>query len=201
MLGLTGYPVFLLPPDQIRMRALQNFPELASVDVAISLPNIVTVTVTERQPIILWQQGSSYTWIDETGAAFRPRGEAQGLIVVQALGAPPVIGIPKDDPLTPVPFIPDETIQALTALAPHVPPGTPILYHPVTGFSWTDVRGWQAVFGTSEDNVGAKVLVYQAMVDWLAGRGIQPVLINVAYPSAPFYHAEQDEVETEAEEQ
>ena len=82
-----------------------------------------------------------------------------------------------------------------------MPPGTPILYHPVTGLSWTDGRGWQAVFGTSEDDVGAKVLVYQAMVDWLAGRGIQPVLINVAYPSAPFYHAEQVEAETEAEEQ
>ena len=201
VLGLNGYPVFLLPPDQIRMRALQSFPELASVEVSISLPNIVAVEVTERQPVILWQQAGSFTWIDKTGAAFRPRGEAQGLIIVQALGAPPVVGITEDNPLTPAPFIPEETVQALTALAPHVPPGTPILYHPVTGFSWTDGRGWQAVFGTSGDDVVTKALVYQTMVDWLAGRGIRPILINVAYPSAPFYHAEQVEVETEAEDQ
>lgn len=201
VLGLNGYPVFLLPPDQIKMRTLRNFPELATVEVAISLPNIVAVEVTERQPIILWQQAGNYTWIDKTGAAFRPRGEAQGLIVVQALGAPPVMDIPDDDPLAPGPFIPEETVQALTALAPHVPPGTPILYHPVTGLSWTDERGWQAVFGTSGDDVDAKALVYQAMVDWLTGRGIRPVLINVAYPSAPFYHAEQVELETEAEDQ
>lgn len=200
-LGLNGYPIFLLTPDQVRARALQSFPELASVDVTVALPNVVSVNVTERQPVIKWQQGSGFTWIDETGTAFRPRGEAQELIIVQALGTPPTMNVPEDDGLTSAPLIPKETVQALTALAPHVPPGTPILYHPVTGLSWTDGRGWQAVFGTSKDNVEAKVLVYRAMVDWLAGRGIQPILINVSYPSAPFYRAGQVEVETEVEEQ
>ena len=50
------------------------------------------------------------------------------------------------------------------------------------------------VFGTSGDDVEAKVLVYQAMVDWLSQRGIRPILINVAYPNAPFYRVEQVEV-------
>ena len=153
--------------------------------------------MTERQPVILWQQAGGFTWVDETGTAFRPRGEAQGLIVVQALDTPPVMSIPEDDPLAPPPFIPEETVKAITALAPHVPPGTPILYHPVTGLSWTDGRGWQVVFGTSGDDVEAKVLVYQAMVDWLSQRGIRPILINVAYPNAPFYRVEQVEVQVE----
>jgi hypothetical protein len=192
-LGLNGYPIFLLPPDQVRARALRSFPELASVKVTISLPNIVTVQVTERQPLIQWQQGSGYTWIDETGAAFRPRGEAQGLIVVQTLGSPPVMSAPEDDPLAAPPFIPQETVQALKALAPHVPPGTPIMYDPLTGLSWTDGRGWQAILGTSAEDMEAKVLVYQTMVDWLTQRGIRPTLINVAYSNAPFYHVEQVE--------
>jgi len=201
-LALTGYPVFLLTPEQIRGRALQAYPELASVQVAIDLPNIVTVNVTERQPVILWQQDGSYTWIDETGTAFRPRGETQGLIVVQALDAPPVLNMLEENPLVPPPFISEETVKALTALAPHVPAGTPILYHPVTGLSWTDNRGWQVVFGAGGDDVESKVLVYQAMIDWLAQRGIQPILINVAYSGAPFYRVEQQvEVEVEAEEQ
>jgi hypothetical protein len=38
------------------------------------------------------------------------------------------------------------------------------------------------------------------MVDWLTQRGIRPVLINVAYPDAPFYRTEQVDIE-EAEEQ
>jgi hypothetical protein len=211
VLGLSGYPVFLLVPDQIKMRVLRNYPELASVEVSISLPNIVTVNVTERQPVILWQQDGGYTWIDETGTAFRPRGEAPGLIVVQALSTPPArpepasldssageteqaqMSAPVDKPLTPAPFISEETVKALVALAPHVPPGTSILYDPTTGLSWADGRGWQAVFGLSGDDTETKVLVYQAMVDWLAQRGIRPILINVAYPSAPFYRVEQAE--------
>ncbi len=200
-LGLDGYPIFLLPPEQIRMRALQAYPELASVEVTVSLPNIVTVDVTERQPVILWQQDEGYTWVDETGTAFRPRGEAGGLIVVQALGTPPAMSTLEDDPLAPPLFIAEDTVRAITSLAPHVPPGTPILYHPTTGLSWTDGRGWQVVFGTSGDDVEAKILVYQAMVDWLSQRGIRPILINVAYPDAPFYRVEQVEIEVEAEEQ
>jgi hypothetical protein len=225
VLGLSGYPIFMLMPNQIETQVLRNYPELASVEVTVSLPNIVTVNVTERQPVILWQQDGGYTWIDETGTAFRPRGDASGLIVVQALSAPPAmftpvpasldsdetgqasVSVPKEDLLTPAPFISEETVKALTALAPHVPPGTPILYHPATGLSWTDGRGWQAIFGLSRDNTETKVLVYQAMVDWLAQRGIRPILINVAYPSAPFYRVEQTEqveqveVETDSIEQ
>jgi hypothetical protein len=53
------------------------------------------------------------------------------------------------------------------------------------------------VFGTSGDDVEAKALVYQAMVDWLSQRGIRPILISVAYPNAPFYRVEQVEVQVE----
>lgn len=196
-LELNGQPVFLQTPAKLRERALLAYPELASVEVSVDFPNIVTVNVTERKPVVLWQQDGGYAWVDETGTAFRPRGEAPGLIVVQALGAPPVITVLEPDPLVPPPFISDDTVKALMALAPFVPAGAPILYDPATGFSWTDSRGWQAIFGTGGDNVDVKVRVYQAMVDWLTQRGIRPILINVAYPDAPFYRAEQVEVQVE----
>jgi hypothetical protein len=198
-LELNGRPVFLQTPARIKEKALQAYPELASVDVTVDLPNIVSVHVTERQPIIQWQQDGSYAWVDETGTAFRPRGEAQALIVVQALEAPPALNHPVENPLVPAPLISVETVKALTALAPYVPAGTPILYDPATGLSWTDTRGWQAVFGLGGDDVEGKVRVYQALVDWLTQRGIRPILINVAYPSAPFYRTEQ--VEAQVEEQ
>ena len=194
-LGLSGYPVFLLTPASVREEALRAYPELASVEVTISLPNLVTVNVTERQPLIQWQQGGVYTWIDESGVAFRPRGEAPGLIIVQALATPPALSTPEDNPLSPPPFSTVEMVEALEALAPYVPPGTPILYDAATGLSWNDGRGWQAFFGFGGEDVAMKALVYQAMVDWLMQRGIRPVLINVAYPDAPFYRLEQVETE------
>lgn len=196
-LGLDGKSIFLQKPARIREKVLRAYPELASVEVTVDLPNIVSVRLTERQPLIQWQQDGSYAWIDEMGTAFLPRGEAQGLITVQALAAPPEIFLPLEDPLIPPPFISVETVKALTALAPYVPAGTPILYDPATGLSWTDARGWQAVFGLSDKNVEDRVRVYQAMVDWLTGRGIRPTLINVAHPNAPFYRAEQGEAQEE----
>ena len=171
-------------------------PELASVEVSVDLPNIVTVNVTERQPVIQWQQDGGYAWIDETGTAFRPRGEAQGLIVVQALGPPPAIIVLEEDPLVPPPFISEVAVSGIMALVPFIPAGTPILYDPVTGLSWTDNRGWQAVFGSGE-NMEVKAHIYQAMVNWLTQRGTRPILINVAYPDAPFYRVEQVDLQVE----
>lgn len=196
-LGLNGRSIFLMKPDHIREKALQAYPELASVDVTVDLPNMVSVNVTERQPIIQWQQDGGYAWIDETGTAFRPRGEAQGLIVVQALNAPPALNFLVEDPRLPPQFISEETVKALVALAPYVPAGTPILYDPSTGLSWTDSRGWQAVFGLSDKDVEVKVRVYQSLVDWLTQRGIRPNLINVSYPDAPFYRTEQGQAQEE----
>lgn len=202
VLGLNGYPVFLLTPERIRDQVLLNYPEFASVEVSVSMPNIVSINVTERQPVILWQQDGGYTWVDETGTAFRPRADVPGLVVVQALGVPPEVNIVEANPQSLAPFIPDEAVKAIITLAPHVPQGTLLLYDPVTGLSWTDGRGWQVVFGTDGD-MNAKVLVYQAMVDWLSQRGIRPILINVAYLQAPFYRLEQVEtrVDVEVEEQ
>jgi hypothetical protein len=196
-LELSGHSIFLQTPAGLRERALRAYPELASVDVTIDLPNIVSVKVTEREPVIQWQQDGGYAWIDKTGAAFRPRGEAANLVMVQALGAPPTIANPNADPLFPAPFISEDMVNALTALAPYAPSGTPILYDPANGFSWTDSRGWQAIFGTGGADMEERVRVYQAMVDWLTGRGIRPTLINVAYPGAPFYRMEQVQVQPE----
>ncbi|MFZ5910900.1 MAG: cell division protein FtsQ/DivIB [Chloroflexota bacterium] len=200
VLGLAGHPIFLLAPAQIEAQALRNYPELASVTASISLPNIVAVQVAERQPVILWQQDGSYTWIDATGVAFRPRGEAAGLVVVQALAAPPAPPAPEPGSLAPPAFISAETVEAILTLAPFVPPGTPILYDPLAGLGWNDGRGWQAVFGSSAGDMPLKARVYQALVDSLSGRGIRPVLVNVAHPNAPFYRLEQAEVQDEAAE-
>jgi len=190
VLNLSGQPVFLLTPSDIETRLRLNYPELASVRVEMSLPNLVSVNVTERKPFIRWEQGGGYTWIAEDGIAFRPRGEMEGLISVVALSAPPVEG-GGSDPLTPAPFISTEMVQALRGLAWHVPPGTPILYDKDYGFGWNDPRGWRVHFGISASDVELKMRVYESMVDSLSQRGIRPAVINVMYPTAPYYRMSQ----------
>jgi len=190
VLNLSGQPIFLLTPSDIETRLRLNYPELASVRVTVSLPNLVSVNVVERPAFIRWEQGGGYTWVAEDGIAFRPRGEMVGLISVVALSAPPVEG-GGSDPLTPAPFISAEMVQALKGLAWHVPPGATILYDKDYGFGWNDPRGWRVHFGTNASDVELKVRVYETMVDSLSQRGIRPAMINVMYPTAPYYRMSQ----------
>ena len=186
-LNIAGKPVFLLIPSDLEKRLRQTYPELLSAKVDITLPNTVSIQVTERQPVIRWQQGDGYTWISEDGIAFRPHGDDTGLISVVALAAPPTEVNVSTDPLTPTPFISAEMVEAVKGLAGHVPPGVPILYDPASGFGWNDPQGWRVIFGTTARDVELKVRVYESLVASLTQRGIRPALINVTYPAAPYY--------------
>lgn len=190
VLNITEQPVFMLTPSEMETRLRLNYPEIVSVQVKVSLPNLVTVNVTERTPAIRWEQGGGYTWVAEDGIAFKPKGEMTGLISVVAEAAPPVAGA-ATDPLTPAPFISADMVQALKGLAGHVPPGQSILYDARMGFGWTDPRGWRAYFGATPNDVELKMRVYESLVASLTQRGIRPVLINVTYPTAPYYRMTQ----------
>lgn len=186
-LDIAGRPTFLLVPSELEKRLRLQFPELAAAHIDVSLPNTVSVQVVERKPVLRWEQGDGYTWVSEEGIAFRPHGEIPGLISVRALAAPPLEGIVSSDPLTPAPFLAPDLVQSVEGLAGHVPPGVTILYDADFGFGWNDPRGWRVYFGMSARDVELKMRVYESMVASLTGRGIQPALINVTYPTAPYY--------------
>ena len=191
VLNVAGQPIFVLIPEDLETRLRLHYPELVSVNVDVSMPNHVSVNIVERQPVIRWEQGGGYTWIAEDGIAFRPRGEVLGLIPVVALSGPNIEDVKPVDPLTPAPFISTEMVESLKGLAPHVPPAESILYDAGLGFGWNDPRGWRVYFGTSANDVELKMRVYESMVASLTQRGIRPALINVTYPTAPYYRMSQ----------
>lgn len=186
-LDISGQPTFLLIPAELEKRLRLQFPELSAARVDVSLPNTVSVHVVERKPVVRWEQGEGYTWVSEEGIAFRPHGDMPGLIGVVALSAPPIEGIVSADPLTPTPFLAPDMVKTIKGLAGHVPPGVQILYDAEFGFGWNDPRGWQVYFGTSASDVELKMRVYESLVASLTQRGIQPAMINVTYPTAPYY--------------
>lgn len=190
VMGVAGQPIFLMKPEELETRLRLNFPELVSAHVSVALPNLVSVNLLERHPVVRWEQGGSYTWIAEDGVAFRPRGERGELISVVAEGAP-ALSLSATDPLNPMPFISTGMVQALKGLAGHVPPGMSILYSPDFGFGWNDPRGWRVYFGTSAHDVELKMRVYESLVNSLTQRGIRPAMINVTYPTAPYYRMSQ----------
>ena len=200
VLGIAGQSVFTVQPQELERRLRLNYPELTSAHVEVVLPNYVDITVVERQPVILWQQNGGFTWIDTTGVAFRPRGSADGMIVVTALDALPSGTSVSNDPYSPPPFISQELVDAIRALSPLVPANTTMTFTAAGGLGWVDPRGWQVAFGTSAQDMPLKMRVYQSLVDSLTQRGKTPVFISVVHPDGPFYRMAENSFEGTSEE-
>jgi hypothetical protein len=186
-LGLVGQPIFKAVPYQIEDSLRVDFPILKQVKVQVAFPNQVIVTVAERTPVLAWNQGGQVTWIDAEGIAFKPDGQAQGLIPVTASGDPPVPALDPGTPLYEQPFVSPETVQAMQALFPFVPSGVSMTYDPQYGLGWQDPHGWSVYFGTTTQDIQMKLRVYQAIVASFTHQGIQPTLISMEYLDAPFY--------------
>ncbi len=186
-LGINGDSIFMVRPEELATRLRLNFPELASAEVSVRLPNQVSVRVTERQPIIFWQQGEGYTWIDASGVAFHPHGQADGLILVSASAAPPSGSAVSDDPLSPLPFVAPDLVKAIQTLSASAPPGSPLIYHPEHGLGWNDNQGWQVFFGIESQDMTLKLQVYQSLVISLTERNIYPAFISIEHTDAPYY--------------
>ena len=191
-LALSGKTIFTLVPEKLERNLLLAHPGLADVEVTLSLPNIASVTVRERQPALIWQQDGKVAWIDVEGVAFRATSHVEGLITVTALGSPPAPAVDTStrSKLAPPPYIAPETVIALQSLVAHVPPGTPIIYDPKSGLGWTDPRGWTVQLGDITEEIGLKLRLYETLISWFEQNNIQPVLVNLEYPHAPYYRTE-----------
>ncbi len=194
--GVVGQSIFKIQPDEVETLLRTNYPELLSADVKVYLPNHVYITVTERTPVIIWQKGEGYTWIDREGIAFRPRGLEAGLVPVVATDEPLPGTIASVDLFTPPPYMQKELVDAVLALSPLLPAGTTMTFDSTHGLGWRDPRGWQAYFGTSANDMPLKARVYESLVDSLMSRSVYPEMINVMYPEAPYYRMA--ELDTEA---
>lgn len=192
VLGIANQSSALLNPAQIEYNILAAFPDISAASVQVNLPAEVLVTVQERQPLAAWQQDGQMVWLDAQGYAFPPRGVLEGLVTVSANGAPPA---PQEvDPTQLVgarPFLGHDLAAAIAILSPNLPEGATLIYDPKYGLGWIDPRGWQVYFGHSDGDMSIKFQVYQSMVDYLTQRNVQPTLISVEYPDAPFYRVEQ----------
>jgi hypothetical protein len=194
VLGLVGASSVEAVPADAEQSLLKAFPEFAAVSVEVKFPAQVVVRVVERVPVIAWQHNNQTMWIDADGVAFLPRGEAENLLPVLAIAPPPALAADPDTVMESVlarRFLAPESILAFQALSAHVPAGAILVYDPRYGMGWTDTRGWQAYFGQGVSDIPLKLQVYYSMVDWLLSQGVQPEIISVEYPHAPFYRVEQ----------
>lgn len=72
--GVESWNIFWLHPQHIRQRLLTT-PHIADAAVAITLPNQVTITVQEEEPVALWVTNEGVLWLMPDGVALPMRND------------------------------------------------------------------------------------------------------------------------------
>jgi hypothetical protein len=196
-LNLYDKPIFVLDPQHLEKELAVTFAELTDISVQIGLPAQVLINVNERVPMITWIYDSDSMWIDGNGYVFEPRGDVEKLVVILA-NSPPPLSTPVatedrslETNLNHQGVISPEFIEAVFTLKSKAPEGTDLIYDAHHGLGWKDPQGWDVFFGLRVDNIQAKLLVYESIVDRLLSEDLIPALIDVEHVHAPYYRMEQ----------
>lgn len=184
-LQVTGSSIFSVQPAELVEILREQFPELERASISVGFPGSVTVRVTERQPLLSWEQAGLTVWVDAAGVAFMPQ-EAGGdaLVKVTALEAPPSL---QPDQFGRHQLIRPEMVSGIVTLAQIAPPGAPLIYDPTLGFGWSDPGGWQAFFGQDGSDIVQRMAIYRSILTELSARRLVPTLVSVAQLHAPYY--------------
>jgi hypothetical protein len=152
-LGLTGSEnLFGLRTDLLERRIV-TLPPVAGADVVVALPDGLRVTVTEREPLLIWLVGRRGWLVDREGAVFAELGEdppaqASDLAIIEdrrAGGAELQVGarvhaVDLDAALRLGSLKPVDVGSAATRLRIRIDDTSGYVLH-------TEPDGWSAVFG------------------------------------------------------
>ena len=189
LLDLRGEHIFTLNAQQLYTDIQETFPEFASINVEVGLPNKVDITVTERIPVMVWYENGRTLWVDEDGYAFPAREDIDAPdLVINAAGAPRVNVGEDADPhqlLTP------EFVAAIQEVREIAPEGRQLLYSMEHGLGWKEKKGWEVYLGQDLTNVDMKLNVYEAIAKHLKKANLKPALVSVEMVHAPYYRMEQ----------
>jgi len=177
---VDGEAAFMIDPREVVDRLLQE-PEVGAVEVSIGWPNQVEITVHERIPVVEWDDGDLTWWLSSDGIAFLGRGAFPGEVRVET--EEPLLEV-TSDPLEPV--VAPSYIEAAVLLKVQLPEIEVLYADREHGLSFLDPHGWRAYFGSDGDMV-EKVRAYQFLVEHITAQGVQPLMVSVEDPRAPFY--------------
>lgn len=198
---MIGKTIISIDPGEVKKDIIESFPSLKSVKVSAGLPASVNIQVTERDPIILWQNENPL-WIDEEGVTFPVRGEAQTLLTVVAKGSPPEIEAEEDSESTQseeelsifqkqqYPPTSQEFVQGILALSDYLPEEAVLQFDPQFGLGWQDPRGWLVYFGNDISEIEMKLAEYEVIIKNLQEKNLNPALISLEFLHSPFYRME-----------
>ncbi len=177
---VANFHLFWLDSDAVRDNILRS-PSVADASVTLGWPpDMVNIQIEERQPAVIWSESSVDMWVDLQGRMMTARSDLPDLMRINAsLGA-------FDEPLTDGRYLDDDIVFGALQIQELLPEIVSLSYDPIYGLGWIDSNGWQVWMG-SGTGMGEKIKIYNAQMQSLIARGIQPGIINVANPDGPYY--------------
>ncbi len=176
--GAANLHIFWVDPYEVA-QAVAADPSIASAEVMVTWPARLIIRVQEREPALIWQQGTRWWWVDVNGNVMPLRRDMPELLRV-------AVETPQQEELHAGDTIPPDVVNGALQLHTLYPNIDLLFYDPDRGLSYQDGRGWRVYFGTGAD-MPRKLQVYLALVDSLLARGIQPEYIDVGNLDAPYY--------------
>lgn len=180
---IDAVSIFSLDPNEIVER-MTGYPEVASAEIRLRLPNRIEIVLEERLPMVEWNDGGRKWWLSADGVAMLRMGDWPGAIQVASIM--PVLAF-SSDPTQSV--ISPDILQAAVSLHQHAAELGSLMYDPQHGLGFEDERGWSVYFGIDGD-MELKVLVYQALAQELVRQGLQVSFVSVEDQTAPYYIVE-----------
>ena len=202
-LDILNKQVFSIDPEGLKGIMIKELRALLDVEVLVKYPALVIINVTERKPVLVWDQiGISFWWVDIDGMAFNPIGPNDGLVYVKAFDPPPpLLSLDKDeddheeDPLSDPPeeekiihLLSTDMVKAIIYLNAFAPEGATMIYEERHGVGWVDpAKNWTIYFGSELDDLPLRVTILQHILADLESKNRIPFMISVEYIDAPYY--------------
>jgi cell division septal protein FtsQ len=176
---IAGRHILEIDPNVLQQRLEEEMPTVAEAEVSIGWPpDMVRIRISERQPVLVWEQNGVEAWIDIHGRVLTaPPEDRPELLRVVTRGV--------EEPISVRDQIAQDVVDGARQLQELVPTESRLRYDPFLGLGFRDERGWEAWFGSGRD-MPVKILVYRRMVDDLFARGITPSVVNVSNPDRPY---------------
>jgi hypothetical protein len=174
---IAGKHIFWVDPHEVEKR-LESIPNVADAKVYVGWPpDMVQIVITEREPALIWEQNIRL-WVDVNGIVMKQREDRPDLLRIVVPG--------NNEPLSPDARIPQTIVDGALELRRRYPNIDVLLYDPMKGLGYHDGRGWTVWFGTGED-MDAKLLVYNKVVENILAQKIQPGEIVMSDPDRPYF--------------
>lgn len=208
VLKIKGESIATIDASQAKKDLEIAFPELKDIQVSLELPNSISISAVERQPVLLWQTENQSYWVDAEGVLIPPRGEVGDLLTIHASSAPPVSTPLTDQSLSALqkdkqsagetdPFVAQlqfwgqsidpGLITATFDLTTYLAPSIAIRFDPIHGLGWRAEEGWDVYIGLTLDDISYKLNVYQKIIEKISSKGKNPSIVSIEFATRPYY--------------